>query len=233
MPKAIADLPVCILAGGLGKRLGPLTASTPKPMMRVDGKPFLELQMRHFAGLGFTRFVLAVSFCWEQIRDYFADGAAFGWTVQYSIEPQSLGTGGAVALAQPLWGERALVTNGDTFLAEDWRQMIAAHQVSGLPATLALAWQNDCSRYGRVEIAGGRVTQFIEKGNRPDAGWVNAGTYVIERQALAKHAPGTAFSLETDLFPQWIGQLGAYQCQLPFTDIGTPESLEAFRQTHG
>jgi NDP-sugar pyrophosphorylase family protein len=224
------DWTVCVLAGGLSRRLRPLTETVPKPMLPVGDRPFLHHLLDHFASLGFRRFVLAVAYLWEQVREHFGDGGRFGWQIEYAVEPQPLGTGGAALWAQPLWGARAVVANGDTFLAEDWRRMVAAHRAGGLPATMALVRQDDGARYGSVELADGRVARFLEK--RPDAGpgWINAGVYVLEAHALARYRRGQPFSLERDVFPALAGRIGAYLCTGPFADIGTPESLAAFRR---
>jgi len=199
-------------------------------MVPINGMPFLQLLMEHFASLGYRRFVLAVSYLWEQIHDFLGEGDQFGWHVDYSVEPQPLGTGGAVLWAQPLWGERAIVVNGDTFLPEDWRPLQAAHDDAALPATMALVYQEDCARFGRVEVRGDRVVGFVEK--RPDAGpgWINAGVYVLQAEALAGFRRGEQFSLEYDVFPTMVGRIAAYRCRGSFADIGTPESLEDFRQ---
>ena len=223
------DMTVCILAGGLSKRLRPVTDTIPKPLVPVDGKPFLQLQMEHFSSLGFRRFVLAVSYLWEQIRDHFGDGARFGWQIDYSVERDPLDTGGAVLWAQPFWGARAIVANGDTFLPEDWRAMIAVDQAANLPATIALVCQRDCSRFGKITICDGRVTSFEEKTPHAGPGWINAGVYILRREAFDRFQRGQRFSMERDVLPSLAGSIAAYECTRPFADIGTPESLAAFR----
>ena len=222
------NLTVCVLAGGPGRRLRPLTDSTPKPMVLIGDRPFLQLLLEHFDSLGFRRFVLAVSYLWERIRDYFGDGARFGWRIEYSVEPEPLGTGGAALWAQPMWGDSALIVNGDTFLAEDWRKLAAMHHSRGLPATMALVHQENCARFGRVEVRRGRVTGFLEKNPRAGAGWINAGVYLLDKAALASFERGRSFSLERDVFPALAGRIAAYECTLPFADIGTPDSLAKF-----
>lgn len=223
------DLTVCVLAGGLSRRLRPLTETIPKPMVPVAGRPFLEMLLGHFASLGFGRFVLAVSYLWEQIEEYFGDGSSFGWRIEYSVEPEPLGTGGAALWAQPLWGRRAIVANGDTFLPEDWRKLAATHESTRLPATMALVHQDDCARFGKVATADGRVTGFTEKDPDAGSGWINGGVYVLEEAVLSSFQRGESFSLERDVFPGLVSRLGAYECSEAFADIGTPDALAEFR----
>lgn len=222
------NLVVCVLAGGLSRRLRPLTDTIPKPMIPVGGRPFLQLLLEHFASLGYRRFALAVSYLWERIADHFGDGSKFGWHIDYSVEPEPLGTGGAALWAQPLWGEAALIANGDTFLAEDWRELAATHKASGLPVTMALVRQDDCARFGKVEVSDGRVTGFVEKNPHAGAGWINAGVYLLDKSALAAFGRGQSFSLEKDVFPGLAGGIAAHECTRPFADIGTPDSLAKF-----
>lgn len=223
---------VCILAGGLSQRLRPVTDTIPKGMIRIGHKPFLQLVIDHFVSLGFRRFVLAVSYLWEQIREFFGDGSAFGCKVEYSVESEPLGTGGAVLWAQPLWGRCVVVANGDTFLPEDWRELLAAHRSVGLPATMALVYQEDITRFGRVDVQGTRVAGFVEKAGDAGGGWINAGAYVLEAAALDGYQRGQAFSLERDVFPALSGRIAAYRCGGTFADIGTPESLAEFRREY-
>ncbi|MGD1000257.1 MAG: nucleotidyltransferase family protein [Candidatus Brocadiia bacterium] len=230
MDPRVQDFPVCLLAGGLSTRLRPITDSVPKSMVPVGDRPFLQLLLDHFGSLGFRRFVLAVSYRWEQIEAYFGDGARFGWRIEYSVEPEPLGTGGALLWAQPLWRDAALVANADTFLPEDWRAMLRTHREQGLPATMALARQDDCSRFGKVTVREGRVAGFEEKKPHAGPGWINGGVYVMSRQALEPFKRGTAFSLEKDVFPRLSGRIAAYTCDAGFADIGTMSSLEEFRK---
>ena len=230
MDPRVQDFPVCLLAGGLSTRLRPITDSVPKSMVPVGDRPFLQLLLDHFGSLGFRRFVLAVSYRWEQIEAYFGDGARFGWRIEYSVEPELLGTGGALLWAQPLWRDAALVANADTFLPEDWRAMLRTHREQGLPATMALARQDDCSRFGKVTVREGRVAGFEEKKPHAGPGWINGGVYVMSRQALEPFKRGTAFSLEKDVFPRLSGRIAAYTCDAGFADIGTMSSLEEFRK---
>ncbi|KKK68970.1 hypothetical protein LCGC14_2938720 [marine sediment metagenome] len=223
--------PVCILGGGLGTRLGAITEALPKPMVRVGSKPFLQLILDHLVGLGFRRFILAVHYRWEAMREYFGDGSALNCRIEYSVEPEPLGTGGAVLWAQPLWGSRVLVLNGDTYLPVDWRDMLAEHADGSRPVTMALVRSEQCDRFGQVCVQEGRVIEFLEKHSGGGAGWINGGVYALDAAAMVGRRRGEAFSLERDVFPPLAGSINAYLCpDVPFADIGTPESLERFRQ---
>lgn len=218
----------CILAGGLGTRLRPLTDALPKPMVPVAGKPFLEHQLAALAGAGVRDFVLAVRYHWESIRDHFGDGSAFGWRVRYSVEPEPLGTGGALAHALPLLPERFLVLNGDTYLDLDWAAFLADTWADeGFAGCIAVRNVPDTSPYGSVDIEGRTVRGFREKVASTGAGLVNAGLYAFERRTLAGRTG--AFSLERDVLPH--APLAAHPIAGNFVDIGTFDRLDAFRRS--
>lgn len=220
----------CVLAGGLSTRLRPLTKTIPKPMIPIGPKPFLQLLLEHLSSLGLTRFILATGYLHEQIQDYFGDGRSFGFHIEHSLEPKPLGTGGAVLWAQPIWGESVIIVNGDTFLAEDWTKLLATHRARGQPITMAVARHQDRARFGSVQIRGNRVIGFAEKNTHAGTGWMNAGAYVLERRVFSSFRLGQTFSLELDVFPSFLGQIVAHRCSRPFADIGTPTSLQQFRQ---
>jgi len=84
-----------ILAGGLGTRFRPLTLKTPKPMIPVMGKPYLEYQLKYLKSYDITNILLCVGYLGEMIQSHFGDGQARDMSIRYSFE-KPLGTGGAV-----------------------------------------------------------------------------------------------------------------------------------------
>src|SRR3954451_1133055 len=101
--------PVCILAGGLGTRLGDAAKGLPKPLVEVAGEPFLFHQLRLLRSHGAERVVLCVAYLGERIVDAVGDGSAFGLEVAYSFDgPERVGTAGAIRLALPSLGPEFL-----------------------------------------------------------------------------------------------------------------------------
>ena len=85
-----------VLAGGLGERLKPLTNLTPKPLLKIKGKPILEYCIDNLKKHEIIEIILSVGYMADKIRDYFLDGSKFGTNIKYNVESQPLGTGGAV-----------------------------------------------------------------------------------------------------------------------------------------
>lgn len=103
-----------ILAAGLGARLRPLTDKTPKPMLKIAGKPLLEYHIKRLSAAGITEIVINISWLADQIEDYFADGSDFGVTIIWSREQSPLETGGGIFNALPALGPAPfLLISGD------------------------------------------------------------------------------------------------------------------------
>lgn len=104
-----------ILAAGRGERLRPLTDTTPKPLIEVEGKPLVVHHLERLRDAGFTHILINTSWLAEKIQDQLGDGSRYGVHIQYSYEgPEPLETGGGIFKALPILGrEPFLVVNGD------------------------------------------------------------------------------------------------------------------------
>src|SRR5271170_951008 len=94
------NVPAVLLVGGMGTRLRSVVPSTPKPLAAVGVKPFLELLVGQLRNQGIRRLIMCTGHLADQIENKFGDGSAWDVTIRYSREPQPLGTGGAIRLAQ-------------------------------------------------------------------------------------------------------------------------------------
>jgi mannose-1-phosphate guanylyltransferase len=215
-----------LLVGGQGTRLLPLTEWLPKPMLPIANRPFLEHQVAHLRHHGATRVILACGYKPDAIRDHFGD------ELEYVVEDQPLGTGGAIAFAARELGETFVVCNGDILTDLNLTALVAFHRSRRATATIALQPVDDPSRYGLVRTtAHGEVEAFIEKPEpgQVDVNTINAGTYVMEPEVLDLVPPDVAVSVEREVFPQLVGN-GLYGRaeRVSWIDIGTPQSyLEA------
>ena len=131
MEQPFYSLPVAILCGGMGTRLGSLTRHKPKSSIFIHGKPFLWWQLRMLQGRGFKKFVLCaghLSYMLEGWREY---------PVVVCAEEKPLGTGGAVKNARPYLGSEFFVTYGDAYLDQDYTELYKSHLDSGKVATMS------------------------------------------------------------------------------------------------
>jgi NDP-sugar pyrophosphorylase family protein len=152
------------------------------------------------------------------------------WTV---VEPEPLGTGGAVARARPLLNsEPVLVINGDTLVDADLNVFLAAHRTSQAEASILCTEVEDASRYGRLEIdMHDRILRFVEKDATAGPAWISSGYYLFGRAALEGIAKLSKGSLEHDILQRMRpGTIHAYRTYGRFLDIGTPETLGLARE---
>ncbi|MGH8823982.1 MAG: sugar phosphate nucleotidyltransferase [Jiangellaceae bacterium] len=218
-----------LLVGGLGTRLRPLTDDLPKPMLPVAGVPLVVHQIARARSAGVDHVVLATSYRARVFTDLLGDGSSLGVRVDYAVEDEPLGTGGAIRNAAAYLGQDpVLVFNGDVIDGHDIAAQVGLHVDRRADATLYLTTVDDARAYGCVPTDGaGRVTAFHEKMPEPVSDQINAGCYVLERAVIDDIPAGRPVSVERETFPGLLadGHLvqgvvdGAY-----WRDLGTPEA---------
>jgi D,D-heptose 1,7-bisphosphate phosphatase len=225
-----------ILCGGLGTRLGELTARTPKPLLPVAGAPFLDVLVEEALRQGFNDILLLAGHLAEEIQSYARSSAAarrFGATVSVAIEPSPAGTAGALRYARDRLHDEFILLNGDSWFDVNLRALAAlAPHWRDAAMILALREMPDISRYGSVTLAQGRITGFFEKAQKVGGGLVNGGVYVCRKAPLFDALAlfdGRSVSLETEIMPTLArgGQLFGEICEGHFIDIGVPDSYVA------
>ena len=219
-----------VLVGGEGTRLRPLTESVPKPALTLVDRPFLAYMIEWLAGHGVTEVVLACGFLPAVLRAALAgEEERAGAKIRYVVEPEPLGTAGAIRFAAEELGDeldgRFLALNGDVLTDLDLSALLRAHEERRARATLGLHPVEDSSAYGLVHSGEqGEVLEFLEKTGERAPGEVNAGIYVLERSVLDLIPPGESVSIERDVFPRLVGDgLQALRLDGYWIDIGTPE----------
>lgn len=218
-----------ILAGGKGVRLLPLTATVPKPMIPVAGRPILERLVLHLVGHGVTTIYLAVSYLAHVIEEHFDDGHAFGCRIHYLREDRPLGTGGPLALLGDRLSEPLLVLNGDLVTQCDVGAMIDFHEERGFDATFGVRTHQVDIPYGVADVEGDRLVGLREKPSEQML--INSGIYVISPQVLGRVPVGEEFPI-TDLFLQLIAAkapVGAYLIHDDWIDVGQHTELQRAR----
>ncbi len=214
-----------ILAGGKGERLRPFTTDRPKVMVEILGVPLLGYQVQWLQAQGVLDIIVACGYRHEVIEEYFGTGEKWGVRIQYAVEPQPLGRGGALKLASGLLREGediCLATNGDVITNVRIKNLLQAHRDSGCLATVMLA--PFVSPYGIVEVdASEKIVAFREKPELPY--WVNAGIYVLSRE-VERLLPDQGDQEETT-FPRLAAerQLAAYKSRSYWRAVDTVKDL--------
>jgi mannose-1-phosphate guanylyltransferase len=222
----------CIVAGGAGTRLRPLTATTPKPLLPFCGEPFLAGVLARLAEVGVERVLLVVGADPAPFAALEPAAAALGITLEAVPEPAPLDTAGGVRAALDRVTGTFLVLNGDILTDIDLGELIAAHRAAGAAATIALTRVEDTSSFGVCVREGSRITAFVEKpapGALPGQDAINAGTYVLEPDALQRFPEGR-LSFERQVFPGLVADgdhVEGFVSDAVWADLGTPERFLA------
>ncbi len=218
-----------ILAGGKGTRLRPLTLHTPKPIVPILDRPFLTSQIELLRRAGISQIVLSLSYQPRRIESLFGDGAGLGVKIHYTVEPEPLGTAGAVKNAEPMLVKRTVVFNGDVLSDIDLPSVLDFHEKTGAKATIVLTPVDNPSAYGLVEAdKDGRVSRFLEKPSYDEitCDTINAGIYILEPETLQYIPSGKNYSFERGFFPTLLREkipFYSYVHRGYWIDIGTPE----------
>jgi mannose-1-phosphate guanylyltransferase len=221
-----------VLAGGEGTRLRPLTLTTPKPVLPLAGRPFLNFMLDWLQRHGVEEAVLSLGFLSDAVHAVLGDIQS-GMRLRYVREEDPLGTAGPVRLAadEGILADRFFVLNGDVLTDMDLTDELAQHERTRAAGTLALVEVDDVATYGVVPTnEGGEVLEFREKSPGPaPTNRINAGAYVLERSVVDLIPAGRAVSFEREVFPQMVGNgLYGWAADGYWIDIGTPERyLEA------
>jgi D-glycero-alpha-D-manno-heptose 1-phosphate guanylyltransferase len=212
-----------VLAGGFGTRLRQVVADVPKPMAPVGGRPFLEILLASLAKKGFSRVILSLGYMAEKVTRHFGSQFA-GLDIAYVVEDTPLGTGGATRLATEACSEDHIyVFNGDTYLDIEVELLEQQWQSRRQPIVVGRQVP-DTARYGRLVVEGDRISSFSEKGTI-GPGLINAGCYVLSRDALARFPLNQAFSIETHYLLPEVDRaiVDVFVTKGLFIDIGIPE----------
>jgi NDP-sugar pyrophosphorylase family protein len=219
-----------LLAGGQGTRLRPLTINTPKPIVPIFNRPFLHYQIDRIRQVPeIDEVVLSLNYQPDTVERVLGDGADLGVGLRYAVEPEPLGTGGAVKFAAGSLTDAVVVFNGDVLTQIDLAAVIDLHRRRRARATIVLTPVENPAAYGLVETdSDGNVRRFLEK-PRPDeitTNLINAGIYVLD-PATFEHIPdGVPWSIERKYFPLLVDRnetFVAYVYDGYWIDIGTPE----------
>ncbi|MEM3795593.1 MAG: sugar phosphate nucleotidyltransferase [Thermoprotei archaeon] len=223
-----------IIAGGLGTRLRPLTNTTPKAMVPIKGKPFLEYKIEALRKQGVDKFTICVGYLGHKITEYFGDGSKLGVKITYSSDgDRLLGPIGALKKAEHTLDEAFLYTYGDNYLDVDCGKLMRRLLESSKLAVMAV--YHNRNTYGKSDvevdfnIEGGLVVRFDKSTQNRGLEWINYGILAIRKDAIRPLKPNV-FIDEKEFYDTLIErhEMLAYEVKNRFYDIGTPTSLQEF-----
>lgn len=224
-----AGIDVVVLAGGLGTRLRGVLPDTPKVLVPVDGRPFLDHLLDRLACQGAGRVILALGYLADRVIEHLAHTPPV-LPVLTVVEPVPLGTAGALRLVLPRTaGPAVLVINGDSWTDADLGRFVAHWRRSGRDGAMVAVQVEDVTSFGTLSVSdAGDLLGFAEKAlDRSGPGLINAGVYLFGRDLLDRLDDYPGPSLEHDVLERLPA--GTLAVHIPeragFIDIGTPERL--------
>ncbi|MCP4652297.1 MAG: NTP transferase domain-containing protein [Candidatus Omnitrophica bacterium] len=220
------NIQAVILAGGRGSRLNPVTDNTPKPMIKVCGKPFLEHLLILLQRQKINDILLLVSYLGDKIESHFGDGKKLGLKISYCYEKNQLGTAGALRNAKSKLNDEFILLNGDTITIVDYFKLVESFHKSKKDA-MVVAYDNK-KKVGPSNITC-RNNQVIGCGkNDSNNTHINAGVAVFKRSIVNLIPKKKMCSLEEEIFPQLIEncQFTSFPTSQRFFDMGVPEGLD-------
>jgi NDP-sugar pyrophosphorylase family protein len=227
----IAAIPVALLAGGLATRLRPLTATVPKVMVEVAGRPFIDHQLALLRAHGIRRVVLCLGHLGEMAEDYLGDGSACGMDLRYSYDgDRLLGTGGALRQAAPLLDEVFWVLYGDSYLEIDYRAVLADFLRQDALGLMTVMHNGDQWDRSNVVFRDGRVVTYSKRQRTAEMQHIDYGLSLLRREALAHLSAEGPCDL-ADLYGELIarGRMAGHEVTRRFYEIGSPAGLAETR----
>ncbi|MFY1643352.1 sugar phosphate nucleotidyltransferase, partial [Methanoculleus bourgensis] len=223
---------VCIMCGGEGTRLRPLTFGRPKPCVPIVNKPSIQHLVSHLSNLGFNDVVITLGYMSDAIEKALGDGSLFGVNVTYVREKTKLGTAGSVKNAQKYLEEQPfLVVGGDHVVDLNLLEFYREHLNNDSITTIGLISIDDPTEYGIAEIdANYQIKRFKEK---PSPGEIfsnlaSTGMYVCNPEVFDHIPAGEKFDFARNLFPELMEKgytLKAWLARGNWSDVGSPRSL--------
>ncbi|MFH1834734.1 MAG: sugar phosphate nucleotidyltransferase [Methanobacteriota archaeon] len=222
-----------ILCGGLGTRLLPVTSETPKAMVSVLGKPFLEYEIAVLEDYGVKEVVLCSGHLSSVIESFFEKDFDSKVKIRFSHEKKPLGTGGALRNARKFIKEDFLFLNGDTFINLDYRDVFERFKALGVLALMVVRKADSDVYSGNVDLSTEDFVLRYEGG--AGLNFIDAGVSVFSKRIFDFFPEKQVFALEEEVYPQLAQSRGlsAYLTSKPFFDIGTPQGLSVFKDYLG
>ena len=178
------ELPVVIMAGGLGTRLSPYTNILPKPLIPIGDYPIAEHIIHQFYTYGCRQFYMIVNYKRNMIKAYF-DELEKDYSLEFVVEEKALGTGGGISLLKGKIQETFILTNCDILINDDLTKAYKQHIQTGYPITMVCSLKNFTIPYGVVNIdENGSVHSMQEKPNM--SFFTNTGCYFVEPEVIEK-----------------------------------------------
>ncbi len=226
------DLPVVIMAGGLGTRLYPYTKILPKPLIPIGEKPIIEMIIERFVDFGCKKFYVVVNYKKNMIKSYFNDLEEKQYDIEFIDEAEFLGTGGGLCLLKGMLNTPFFFSNCDTLLDIDYGDVYRYHKEQKNIVSMICAYKHYVVPYGVVEMGEqGRIEKMREK---PELNFLtNTGVYLVNSEVVEEMEQGkvVGFPDVIDGYRKKGDNVGVYPInESSWMDMGQMEELDKMRR---
>ena len=212
-----------------------MTEKTPKAMLEVAGKPFIDHQLRLLASNGVERVIICAGYLGGQIKEFVGGGERYGLSVKFIFDCDApLGTGGAVRNAAALAGEVFFVMYGDSYLTEPFAPIERYFMAGNKPALMTVYENRGKFDSGNIVLKDGDIVRYDKKASTPDMLWIDYGLCMLRRSVFKADKFGVKFDLSQllgDLVSR--AQVLGWQVKNRFYEIGSFEGLAETRKYLG
>ena len=223
-----------ILCGGRGERLRPLTDNLPKPMVVVNGRPFLYYLLEQLAENGIKRFVLLTGHLGEKVVEYFGDGSKWGWSIRYSHGPTEWLTAKRVYEAVDAIDEQFLLLYSDNFTQLRIRELVSVNRKTGLAMTLSVVEKSP----GNVQLdLNNLVTKYDSTRTDSSSDFVEIGYSLVVKSKIMAHLEASNSKNFSSVIQSLVeaGKVSAVVVKTGYESISDPQRLvkaEAYLKHH-
>jgi len=223
-------LPLAILVGGYGTRLGSLTKEVPKCLIEINGRPFVDWQLDLLVANGFSNFVFCVSYKSKMIQDYLGDGANRGISIQFSTDGSTqLGTGGAIQKALSKLGDNFGVIYGDSYLPINYLAVEQDFLLSKAKALMTVYQNNNQFDASNVEFVEGKLVKYAKNGQNENMRHIDYGITFFQAEVFYSWKNQLNFDLSSVCSQLSVnGQLYGFEVFERFYEIGSVKGIRDF-----
>jgi MurNAc alpha-1-phosphate uridylyltransferase len=223
-------LPLAVLAGGFATRLGDLSRNSPKSLIEINGRPFIDWQLDLLMNSGYTDFVFCVSYKSDAIQKYLGDGSDRGVNIQFSLDGETqLGTGGAIQKAIPLLGNEFGVIYGDSYLPIDYSAVEQDFLSSNSQGVMAVFKNENRLDRSNVAFIDGNLIDYQKGARNHYMHYIDSGLTYFKKNAFIPWADQSVFDLSVLCNKLSAArQLRGFEVFDRFYEIGSIDGIEDF-----
>ena len=224
------NIPVIILCGGLASRLGDLTRATPKSLVEVKGRPFIDWQLEQLKKQGIVEIILCVGHLQDQIISHVGDGKKYGLEISYSSDKDlQLGTGGALKGAMEQVSNDFIVTYGDSFLPTNFQKISEFYFANNRAPLVAVCKQQYSWEKPNVRWLNDRKIIYDKFDEKTSMDYIDYGISILNKNLLSEYTVNIPFDL-ANLFNELSvsGNLFGININDPYFEVGSVKGINSF-----